>query len=174
MLDLVTICLGGRAAERVVLDDISTGASGDLQTATSIARRMVTEFGMSDVIGPVTYGGRHEEVFVGRDWVSQRNFSENVAALVDGEVKGIVEGGYTKATELLKENIDILHRLASVLTEVETLTAEEFETVFQDKPLAKLDEIRAMGENGKPEAETQETDDTPKGIDITVDDDFKA
>lgn len=122
--------LGGRVAEKLVLDDISTGATNDLERATNLARKMVTEFGMSDVLGPMTFGNAHDEVFIGRDFARSRNYSEEVAAQIDKEIKNIIEGAYQKAESLLKENIEKLNRVAEALLEREKLEAEEFEEVF--------------------------------------------
>ncbi len=130
LLDEVTELLGGRVAEKLVLNDISTGASNDIQRASTIARRMITEYGMSEELGPITYGGKHDEIFIGRDFGTQRNYSERIAAMIDNEVKRIVEEGYNRAEELLKANLHKLHKVAQTLLEKETLTAEEFEQVF--------------------------------------------
>jgi len=130
LMDEVTELLGGRVAEKLVLNDISTGASNDIQRASTIARRMITEYGMSEELGPITYGGKHDEIFIGRDFGTQRNYSEKIAAMIDNEVKRIVEEGYNRAEELLKANLHKLHKVAQTLLEKETLTAEEFEQVF--------------------------------------------
>ncbi|MGI6706063.1 MAG: ATP-dependent zinc metalloprotease FtsH [Clostridia bacterium] len=130
LMDEVTELLGGRVAEKLVLDDISTGASNDIQRASTIARRMITEYGMSEELGPITYGGKHDEIFIGRDFGTQRNYSEKIAAMIDNEVKRIVEEAYNRAEELLKANLHKLHKVAQTLLEKETLTAEEFEQVF--------------------------------------------
>jgi cell division protease FtsH len=121
--------LGGRVAEHLVLQDISTGASNDLQRATQIARKMVTEYGMSSDLGPITYNSQ-EEVFLGRDYGHTRVYSEDVAALIDAEVKKIVEEGYERATRLLQENINKLHKIAEALLEKEKLESDEFEELF--------------------------------------------
>lgn len=130
MLDKITELLGGRAAESLVMNDISTGASNDIEKATSMARKMITEYGMSDVIGPITLGTKEEEVFLGRDLGSYRNYSEKVAALVDGEIKHIIEECYKKAEMLLRDNINKLHKVAQTLMEKEKLKEQEFEEVF--------------------------------------------
>jgi cell division protease FtsH len=130
MLETITQLLGGRVAEGLVLNDISSGASNDIERATKIARQMVTEYGMSDTLGPISYGNKHEEVFLGRDFGTQRNYSEDVAAVIDKEVKNIVQQGYEKAEKLLRENIDKLHKVAQTLIEKEKLTREEFEEIF--------------------------------------------
>lgn len=122
--------LGGRAAEKLVLDDISTGATNDIERATNLARKMVTEFGMSERLGPMTFGNAHDEVFLGRDFTRSRNYSEEVAAQIDKEIRSIIEDAYHKAETLIKENFDRLHRVAEALLEREKLEADEFEEVF--------------------------------------------
>lgn len=121
--------LGGRVAEKLVLDDISTGASNDIERATKIARGMVTTYGMSDDLGPMTYGTNDEEVFIGRDWNRMRNYSEEVASKIDNEMRRIIDKSYNKAEELLKTNIDKLHKVAEALLEKETLDGKEFESL---------------------------------------------
>lgn len=122
--------LGGRVAEKLVLDDISTGAQNDLERATKIARDMVTHYGMSEKLGPMTYGTDTDEVFLGRDLTRSRNYSEEVAAAIDREMRSIIDKAYHTAEDLLKENIDKLHRVAEALLEKETLDAKEFEEIF--------------------------------------------
>lgn len=130
--DEIVILLGGRVAEKIVLNDISTGASNDIERATSIARKMVTIYGMSDKLGPIEFGG-HEEVFLGRDFSKSRNYSEEIAALIDKEVRELIETAYKKAEDLLKGNMNKLNKIAGALLERETLNAEEFETVFNEE-----------------------------------------
>ena len=122
--------LGGRVAEALVLEDISTGAQNDIERATKVARRMVTHYGMSGKLGPMTYGTDEEEVFVGRDFGRSRNYSEEVAAAIDSEMRGLIDIAYNKAEELLKENINVLHKVAEALLERETLDGKEFEEIF--------------------------------------------
>lgn len=124
--------LGGRVAEKIVLNDISTGAKNDIERATNIARKMVTEYGMSDVLGPIEFGSGHDEVFLGRDFAKSRNYSEEVAALIDKEIKTIIHEAYERAEKLLRENINKLHKVAEALLEKEKLEAEEFETIFNE------------------------------------------
>lgn len=130
MEDRLVILLGGRVAEALVLDDISTGAQNDIERATKIARSMVTHYGMSDRLGPMTYGNDEEEVFVGRDMGRGRNYSEDVASAIDQEMRRLIDVAYHKAEKLIKENMKTLHRLAEALLEKETLDAREFEKVF--------------------------------------------
>ncbi|MGI5998473.1 MAG: ATP-dependent zinc metalloprotease FtsH [Lutispora sp.] len=126
----IVMLLGGRVAEKVVLDDISTGAKNDLERATTIARKMVTEYGMSENLGPMTFGTDHDEVFIGRDLARSRNYSEEIAASIDKEIRTIIEKAYDKAETLLRENINKLHGVANALLEREKLDKDEFEEVF--------------------------------------------
>ena len=127
--DEITMLLGGRVAEHLILNDISTGASNDIQRASQIARKMVTEYGMSDKLGPISFGS-NEEVFLGRDYGHTQSYSENVASLIDEEVKRLVQQGFNNAKLLLQENINRLHNVAEALLEREKLEAEEFEEIF--------------------------------------------
>ncbi|GAB6085588.1 ATP-dependent zinc metalloprotease FtsH [Alkaliphilus crotonatoxidans] len=123
--------LGGRVAEKLVLDDISTGASNDLQRVSAIARAMVTQYGMSEKLGSMSLGGNEEEVFLGRDMISRRNYSEEVAAEIDREIKRIVDHAYQQTEKLLSENIDKLHIIAKALLKLETLDADMFDKIFK-------------------------------------------
>lgn len=129
LMDEITMLLGGRVAEHLVLQDISTGASNDLKRASQIARKMVTEYGMSEELGPISYN-EHEEVFLGRDYAQTRNYSEEVASRIDAEIKKIIQEAYNKAERLLTENMNRLHRVAEALLEKEKLEADEFELIF--------------------------------------------
>lgn len=131
MEDKLVILLGGRVTEALVLDDISTGAQNDIERATKLARSMVTHYGMSDILGPMTYGTDEEEVFVGRDLNRSRNYSEEVAAAIDKEMRKLIDTAYHRAEALIKQNMEILHRLADTLLEKETIDAREFEEIFQ-------------------------------------------
>ena len=130
MKENIVSLLGGRVAEKLVLNDISTGASNDIERASKIARDMVTKYGMSDKLGPITFCETQEEVFLGMERNNGRNYSEKVAAQIDEEVGNIINGGYKYAEKLLKENIDKLHKVAEILIEKEKISAEEFEAVF--------------------------------------------
>ena len=127
--------LGGRAAEAIIFDDVSGGASNDIQRATGIARKMVTRLGMSDELGPILWGSEHssDEVFLGRDISSDKNYSEQTAAKIDGEVKRIVREAYDRAVEILRANIDKLHFIAKFLVDHETMDGATFAKVF-DQP----------------------------------------
>lgn len=130
LMDQVTHLLGGRASEELVLNEVSTGAQNDLERATEIARRMVMEYGMSENLGPMTLGHKQEEVFLGRDLTRGRNYSEEVAASIDKEVRNIIDKCYSKAKTLLSENVNKLHKVAQALLEREKLDEEEFLEVF--------------------------------------------
>ena len=127
--DIISL-LGGRVAEKLILDDISTGASNDIERATKIARDMVTKYGMSDKIGTITLGQNQEEVFLGRDFTQSKEYSEETAAIIDEEVKKIIDFAYRAAAEILQANIDKLHAVAGVLLEKEKIDGDEFEAIF--------------------------------------------
>ena len=134
MKEHIVSLLGGRVAEQLILDDISTGASNDIERATKIARNMVTKYGMSDILGPICFGSSStDEVFLGKDMANGgKNYSESTAAQIDNEVREIVMRAYKTAETILKENIDKLHKVASQLLEKEKISSEEFEAVFVD------------------------------------------
>lgn len=127
--NIITL-LGGRVAEQLILDDISTGASNDIERATAIARNMVTRYGFSEKLGPIVYGTDSTEVFLGRDINSSRNYSENVAAEIDTEVRKIIENAYEKAKKILEEHVDQLHFLSKYLLKFEKIDADEFEKIM--------------------------------------------
>jgi len=131
MLETIISLLGGRASEQLILDDISTGASNDIERATKIAKDMVTKYGMSARIGTITLGGNQEEVFLGRDIAHAKEYSEETAAVIDEEIKNIIDACYKKATELLSANEDKLHKVAGVLLEKEKIAGDEFDAIFQ-------------------------------------------
>ena len=141
LFDKITALLGGRASEDIFLEDISTGAQNDLDRATKIARAMVTEYGMSDKVGHLTLGQKHDEqVFLGRDISRSRNYSEKVAAEIDREVRSIIEYCYEKAQNLLKENRDAVERIVEALKEKETLNAKQIHKLIDNKELTEEDE----------------------------------
>ena len=135
MFEEIVSLLGGRVAEALCLDDISTGASNDIQRATAIAKKMVTKYGMSDRLGPIDFGG-HDEVFLGRDFTSQRSYSEETAAEIDREVKSIVDKAYDLANKILEENRNYLEKVAAILMEKEKMSAEEFYGIFGEPAAA--------------------------------------
>ncbi|KAI4453596.1 leucyl-trna synthetase [Holotrichia oblita] len=122
--------LGGRAAEELVLNDITTGASSDIERATSIARSMVTKYGMSEALGPIQFGDDNDEVFIGRDLAHARNYGENVASTIDSEIKRIVETAYKEALRIINDNIQVLHKTADMLKEKEKISGDEFRQLF--------------------------------------------
>ena len=130
MLENIISLLGGRVAEAIILDDISTGASNDIERTTKIARAMVTKYGMSDRVGAVMYGGDQEEVFLGRDFAHSKEYSEETAGIIDEEVKKIIDNAYRSAEDILRANIDKLHAVAGVLLEKEKIDGEEFDAIF--------------------------------------------
>jgi cell division protease FtsH len=132
--DKIAGLLGGNAAERLVFGDTTTGASNDIEKATTLARRMVTEWGMSDKLGPLAFGKHDEMIFLGREIGEQRNYSDDVAKLIDEEVRAIIEKGYVRATQVLTENRTRLLALADKLIAEETVDTEEFEKLFSDLP----------------------------------------
>ena len=125
--------LGGRVAEELVIKDITTGASNDIERATALARDMVTKYGMSELLGPIQFGGDSNEVFIGRDWGQARNYGEGVATAIDQEVNRIVTEAYQEAKRLLKENMEMLHATAKLLVEKEKVTGDEFRALFDQK-----------------------------------------
>lgn len=137
MIDEIIVLLGGRVAEKLVLDDISTGASNDLERATSIATKMITRYGMSDNLGSRTFGNPHSEVFLGRDYAQPKNYSESVATLIDDEIKLIIDSCFGKCADLINENIDKLHCIAGALLEKETIDGDEFEELFTKGKIEK-------------------------------------
>lgn len=124
--------LGGRVAEELCCDDISGGASNDIQRATDIARKMVTTYGMSDRLGPIVFGTGHDEVFLGKDYASQRNYSEEVASLIDEEIHSIITAAYDRSKKILTENMDKLNLIVDYLVENEVMDEEQFALVFTD------------------------------------------
>ena len=131
MLENIVSLLGGRASEELVLGDISTGASNDIQRATQIAKAMVTKYGMSDRIGTITLGSDQDEVFIGRDWGHEKSYSEETAGVIDEEVKKIIDNAYQEAKSILNAHRDKLDRVAEVLVEKEKITGEEFDQIFE-------------------------------------------
>ena len=132
MEESIVSLLGGRVAEQLILSDISTGASNDIERASKIAREMVTKYGMSEKVGAIMFGSGQEEVFLGRDFAQTKNYSEETAALIDEEVKRIIDKAYKTAEVILSGNIDKLHAVATKLLEKEKIDGEEFDQIFQD------------------------------------------
>ncbi len=133
MEEEIIVLLGGRVAEKLILDDISTGASNDIERATSVARSMVTRYGFSEKLGPILYGHENQEVFLGRDYSQGRNYSENVAAEIDGEIRELIETGYEKAKDILTEHGDLLERCAQYLMRNEKIEGADFYRLMADE-----------------------------------------
>ena len=131
MEENIVSLLGGRVAEKLILDDISTGASNDIERATKIARSMVTKYGMSDRVGAIMLGSTQEEVFLGRDFAQSKEYSEETAAIIDEETKKIIDTAYNTAEEILKQNIDKLYKVAGILLEKEKIDGDEFAEIFE-------------------------------------------
>ena len=149
--------LGGRAAEELVIKDVSAGASNDIQRASKIARKMVTEWGMSDAIGNM-YLGASEEVFLGRDYQTQLNYSDEMAAKIDAEIKAIIDTQYQKALSVLRENRDIMDKMVKLLYEKETIYENEIDALFEGdaEESAEAAPDAKSAENSAPDAETSE------------------
>lgn len=163
MYENIVVLLGGRVAEKLILDDISTGASNDLERATSTARNMVTRYGFSDNLGPVVYGQGDHEVFLGRDYTNTPSYSDNVAAEIDNEIRTLIESAFTDAEKILNEHMDKLHVVAKYLMKYEKVDGATFEKLMN----GELTESEFMGEPDK----TSEIQDTPEIVDdISVDD----
>ena len=160
----LAILMGGRAAEEIALGQITTGAGNDIERATDMARKMVCEWGMSEKMGPLTYGTKEEQVFLGRDFNTQKNFSDETAKLIDLEVKALVMSGYAKAHDILNENRDSLERMAKALLDLETLNLNQMKDVIDGK---------APGDGGGVVAEEKKSAKNEKNTrDVSEDGDF--
>ena len=146
LLDEVATLLGGRVAEALVLNDISTGAQNDLERASGIVRKMITEYGMSDELGPMTFGHKSEEVFLGRDISRDRNYSDAIAFAIDKEASQYMEASYNKAEKILLDNMDKLHKVAERLMIEETMEADEFEAIMTGQAIGEKDQAEADSE----------------------------
>ena len=131
----IVALLGGRVAEELVLQDVTTGASNDIERATGLARGMVTKYGMSDVLGPIQFGDDNEEVFLGRDIGHTRNYGEEVAGTIDREIRKIVDDAYSRAKSILTEHMQVLHKTAELLLKKEKITGEEFAKLFRSQEI---------------------------------------
>ncbi len=136
---MIAYALGGRAAEKLIFNQFTTGAGNDIERATNLAHKMVCEWGMSDKLGPLAYGAKEEEIFLGREITRSKNYSETTAIVIDEETKKIVTRGMDRAEKILSENIDVLHRLAAVLLEREILDGEEIDKVIRGEELPPLE-----------------------------------
>jgi cell division protease FtsH len=162
---MITYAFGGRAAEKIIFGELTTGASNDIERATEIARKMVCEWGMSDKLGPLTYGQKEEEIFLGKQITRQKNYSEDTAIAIDEEVKKVVTACMKRAEKILNDNIDTLHRLSEALLEREILDAIEIDAIIRGEELPPLDK-RGDGQNSssnqkeQPTVASDSTDDT--------------
>ena len=145
MQENIVTLLGGRIAEKLVLDDISTGASNDLERATKIAKAMVTRYGFSDRLGPIVYGQNENEVFLGRDFGHTRDYSETVAAQIDEEIRAVIDSGYDQCESILTEHMDQLHKVAEFLYEFEKINGADFDRLMKGD-FSVFDEYRAKKE----------------------------
>ncbi|MBE7026167.1 MAG: ATP-dependent metallopeptidase FtsH/Yme1/Tma family protein [Ruminococcaceae bacterium] len=152
MIENIIVLLGGRVAEKISLDDISSGASNDIERATEIARKMVMQYGMSDKLGPINYGGSAHEVFIGRDLAQSKNYSEEVAARIDEEIRDIVDSCYKKCEEILRSDFETLTRVANALIEREKISGAEFEKLFDN---IALDDVKSQTENDAQDVQVQ-------------------
>jgi cell division protease FtsH len=143
LLNNIAILMGGRVAEELVLNIQTTGAGNDIEKASDLARKMVCDYGMSDNLGPLTFGKREEQIFLGREIAQHRDYSELTAQKIDEEVRSIVTGGYERASKLIKDNLDILHNMAAALLEKETLDAEDVDKIMAGEKESPKEEAEA-------------------------------
>lgn len=157
MLDDIVSLLGGRVAEKIIFDDISTGASNDIERASEIARKMVTKYGMSEKLGPIAFGSGNDEVFLGKDYNHMRNYSENIASLIDDEVEEIITNAYARTEKILTEHIDQLHLLANTLVKLEKVDEKQFNSLMETGKLPEeADSVNENDQNDQPEKENVE------------------
>jgi len=150
---MITYALGGRAAEKLIFGQLTTGAGNDIERSTEIARKMVCEWGMSDKLGPLAYGQKEEEIFLGRQIARHKNYSEETAIAIDDEIKKIVNSCMKRAEKILTDNIETLHRLAAALLEREILDSVEIDAVIRGELLPPM-ERRGNGKNTDGKAQT--------------------
>ncbi len=172
MWESIVVLLGGRTAEKLTLDDISTGASNDIERATATARSMVTRYGFSDKLGPIVYGQDQNEVFLGRDLGHSRNYSEKVAAEIDAEIRNMVEDAFDRAQEILQANMEKLHEVAAYLLENEKMDGEDFVKMMKGEPIEEKEQVKPLtkpedaqpGQQAEAEAvqDAQPQQDTPE------------
>ncbi|MDL2233253.1 ATP-dependent zinc metalloprotease FtsH [Ruminococcaceae bacterium OttesenSCG-928-L11] len=167
MYEDIIVLMGGRVAEQIILDDISTGASNDLERATKTARNMVTRYGFSDAVGPIVYGGDQNEVFLGRDYGHMRDYSEEIASEIDKEVRSLIESAYQKTTDILNEHVDQLHLVAQYVFENEKIDADEFIDLMTGKltmdhdPFEELLKAEQEKKNTAPADKPTDGEETP-------------
>lgn len=144
LLNNISILMGGRAAEEIVLNIKTTGAGNDIERASDLARKMVCDYGMSEKLGPLTFGKREEQIFLGREIAQHRDYSERTAQRIDDEVRSIINGAYEKTNNLIRENIDTLHKMASALLEKETLTGRDIEALMGNQGETGTEETKSQ------------------------------
>ena len=135
---VITYALGGRAAEKIVFSHYTTGAGNDIEKATNIARKMVCEWGMSEKLGPMSYGAKEEEIFLGREIQKHRDYSEKTAIEIDEEIRGIINSAMNRAEKILRDNIDLLHKLSLELLEREILDSDEIDRIIKGEKLPPM------------------------------------
>jgi cell division protease FtsH len=151
---MIAYAMGGRAAEKLIFNELTTGAGNDIERATALARKMVCEWGMSEKLGPLTFGKKEEEIFLGREISQHRDYSEQTAMIIDDEVKKIVNNGMSRADSILKDNIKILHHLSEALLEREILDGEEIDKIIKGEELPAFDKVKNDKQvNGAPKKE---------------------
>ncbi len=155
LLDQLAILLGGRVAEELVLEDMTTGAGNDIERVTELARKMVCEWGMSEKMGPLTFGKKEEQIFLGREIAQHRDYSESTAIMIDEEVKNIVTNEHNRATKIIKENIEKLHQLAESLLEREVLDGDEIDSILKGEVLPAIEKEDVEPEEGDSQPEQQ-------------------
>ena len=151
LLNNLVILFGGRVAEELVLEQMTTGAGNDIEKATDLARRMVCEWGMSEKLGPMTFGKKEEEIFLGRDFTQKVDYSKNTAIEIDAEVRRIIQESYHRAKDLLKTNLRLLHKVAETLLEKEVLDGSELDAIVRAFRLNGGDPFTPSSEAGLPE-----------------------
>lgn len=161
---MITYAFGGRAAEKLIFNELTTGAGNDIERASQLARKMVCEWGMSEKLGPLTYGAKEEEIFLGREVTRHRDFSEDTANVIDDEVKKIVSSCMKRAEKILSENIDKLHRLANALLEREILDGDEIDRIIRGETLPPIERKNGNGQTlSAPQVKAPGTESSPSG-----------
>jgi len=167
LLNEIAILLGGRTAEEIIFNQASTGASNDIERATDIARKMICEWGMSEKLGPIAFGKKEEQIFLGREFAQHKDYSESTAVTIDGEVRDIITKNHERAREILTQNIDILKDLSLKLIEKESLSGKEIdEVIIAHKPDYKTNEVSAENDALSDQAESESGESAGKGTDI--------
>ncbi len=164
LLSQVAVLMGGRAAEEVFLNQLTTGAGNDLERATELARKMVCEWGMSDHMGPLTFGRKEEQIFLGKEFARHIDYSEETAKKIDGEIRGIVTENYRRARKIIEENKDLLEQMAQALMERETLGAPEIDAIIEGRPLPKLSKPSGRTKDQDSIADKLQTEQTKKSV----------